>query len=77
MSPSALQESVESAVLVSWSVVTLSSYVTEIARVILLLDQSENSTCTLDSYLIKVEEHREKGRKNGNQRKLFISRKGE
>lgn len=37
----------------------------------------ENSTCTLDSCLMKGEQHKKTGRKNGNQRKLFISRKEE
>lgn len=37
----------------------------------------ENSTCTLDSCLMKGEQHKKTGRKNGNQRNLFISRKEE
>lgn len=81
MTASVLRESVESAVFVSWSVVTLPSYVTETSRTILLLDNQNRifspRTKTVLALSIAVLYRGEEKRENGNQRRISISWKGE
>lgn len=81
MTASVLRESVESAVFVSWSVVTLPSCVTETSRTILLLDNQNRifppRTKTVLALSIAVLYRGEEKRENGNQRRISISWKGE